>query len=72
MTEPRRQQPPHGPRRVRGLDATNLCLLFAAALACLPWLFAPDTTGAQPAPRNAAKAVAARVTAVATNQGAAT
>lgn len=71
MTEPRRQ-PPHGPRRARRLDATNLCLLFAAALATLPWLFAPDTTGAQPAPRNAAKAVAAPVVTVATNNGVAT
>jgi hypothetical protein len=72
MTKPRRQQRPHAPRRVRRLDTTNLCLLFAAALACLPWLFASDTTDAQPAPRNAAKAVAARVISLATNHGAAT
>ena len=74
MFEPRRQ-PPYGPRRARGLDATNLCLLFAAALATLPWLFAPDapdTTGAQPVPRNATKAVAARVITATTNPGAAT
>ena len=72
MTEPRRQHPPHEPRRVRDLDATNLCLLFAAVLATLPWLFATDATGAQPAPRNAAKAVAARVVTVAKNLGAIT
>ena len=70
MTQPRRRQPPQAPRRAPGLDATNLCLLFAAVLATLPWLFATDATGAQPAPRNAAKAVAARVVTVAKNPGA--
>ena len=63
---------PFEPRRARGLDATNLCLLLAAVLATLPWLFAPDASGAQPAPRNAAKAVAARVNTIAMNPGAAT
>ena len=71
MFEPR-LQPPHGPRRARRLDATNVCLLLAAVLATLPWLFAADTTGAQPAPRNAAKAVATRVITATTNPGAAT
>jgi hypothetical protein len=71
MAEPRRR-PPHGPRRVRRLDTTNLCLLFAAALACLPWLFASDTTDAQSPPRNAAKAVAVGLISPATNHGAAT
>ena len=67
-----RCQLPLGPRRARRLDATSLCLLLAAVLATLPWLFAADATGAQPAPRNAAKAVAARVITATTNPGAAT
>ena len=54
MIQPR--QPADRPRRVRGLDATNLCLLFAAALATLPWLFAPDA-GTSSASRAPAKAV---------------
>jgi hypothetical protein len=28
----------------RGVHITNLCLLFAAALGVLPWLFAPKPT----------------------------
>lgn len=71
MTEPRRQQPSHEPRRVRVLDATNLCLLFAAVLATLPWLFAPNT-GPQPAAGTTAKAVSAPVITVATNNEVAT
>ena len=71
MTEPRRQSS-NKPRHVRGLDSTNLCLMLAAVLATLPWLFAPDSTGAQPAPRNAAKAVVARVSTAVVNLGAAT
>ena len=71
MTEARRQQPPHAPRRTRGLDATNLCLLFAAVLATLPWLFAPNA-GPQPAAGVAAKSVSAPTISVATNNGVAT
>lgn len=66
-----RRQPHHGPRRTRGLDATNLCLLFAAALATLPWLFAPNA-GPQPAAAAAAKAPAAPAITAATNNGVAT
>lgn len=51
MTQPRHPADP--PRRARGIDKTNLCLLIAAALAMLPWLFAPDSSGS-PAPRPAA------------------
>lgn len=50
MTQPRHPADP--PRRVRGIDKTNLCLLIAAALATLPWLFAPDSS-VPPAPRPA-------------------
>jgi hypothetical protein len=71
MTEPRRQQPPHEPRRARVLDATNLCLLLAAVLATLPWLFAPNS-GPQTAAGSAAKAVSAPTISVATNNGVAT
>lgn len=69
MTQP--LQPGHRPRRARRLDLTNLCLLFAAALATLPWLFAPDS-GTLPAPRAAANAATAPVVTVATNNGVAT
>jgi len=71
MTESRRQQPPDRPRRARGLDATNLCLLFAAVLASLPWLLA-SSLGTPPAARAAAKAVSAPVITIATNNGVAT
>ncbi len=54
MTQPR--QPADRPRRIRGLDATNLCLLFAAARATLPWLFASDA-GTSSASRAPAKGV---------------
>ncbi|MEO8058222.1 MAG: hypothetical protein ABI671_07830 [Burkholderiales bacterium] len=71
MFEPR--LPPHNdPRRTRGLGATHLCLLFAAVLTMLPWLFAPDAGGAWPEPSNTAKAVSARVISAATNRGATT
>ncbi len=71
MNEPRRRPPLHRPRRVRGLDVTNLCLLIAAVLATLPWLFAPGTS-AQPTPRAIVKAVSGPLTTVATNQGVST
>lgn len=68
MTEPRRRRS-RNPRRLRGFDVINLCLVLAAVLAAVPWLFRPNTD-TQPAPRNAAEAVAARGHTVATNQGA--
>lgn len=69
MTEPRRRRSTRKPRRVRGFDFTNLWLALAAVLAALPWLL-PISLDTQPAPRNAAEAVAARGISVATNQGA--
>jgi hypothetical protein len=71
MNEPRRRPPLHRPRRPRGLDVTNLCLLIAAVLATLPWLFAPGTS-AQPTPRAAVKAVSVLHINVAMNHGVST
>jgi hypothetical protein len=69
MTELRRRRSTRRPRRARGFDVTNLCLVLAAVLAALPWLF-PPSAETPPAPRNAAEAVAARGITVATNHGA--
>jgi hypothetical protein len=36
-----RESPDTPPHRARGVAITNACLLFAAALGVLPWVFAP-------------------------------
>lgn len=66
MTENRRRRSTRRSRRVRGFDVTNLCLVLAAVLAALPWLFPPNSE-AWPAARNAAQAVADPRITIATN-----
>ena len=43
-----RRTPAQPPVRGRRIDAANLCLLFAAALATLPWIFGRELAGSNP------------------------